>query len=261
MPSACGNVSTAAAAVILGPFIRLAVLGSILFVAAGLHAQSMADAKAAFTAGRYLDAAGLAEAVGTSAGYALAAQSLAVYGYYVAPEEDRTGLFERAMRLGEEAVRADPGNADAYFQSAHAMGRYAQGIGTMKALREGLGGKTRAMMDAALAIDPDMVEAHVALAAWHADVVAKAGRLVARAMYGATRREAIDQFERTLELAPHSNVALLEYARRLPALDREAGRERALELLSKAVELPVRDVYDGFIHQRVVAELAAIHRE
>ena len=261
MPSACGNVSTAAAAVILGRFIRLAVLGSVLFVAAGLHAQSMADAKSAFTAGRYLDAAGLAEAVGTSAGYALAAQSLAVYGYYVAPEEDRTGLFERAMRLGEEAVRADPGNADAYFQSAHAMGRYAQGIGTMKALREGLGGKTRAMMDAALAIDPDMGEAHVALAAWHADVVAKAGRLVARAMYGATRQEAIDQFERALELAPHSNVALLEYARRLPALDREAGRERALELLSKAVELPVRDVYDGFIHQRIVAELAALHRE
>ena len=66
---------------------------------------------------------GIAEAAGTSEGYALAARSLAVYGHYAAPEEDRKGLFERALRLGEEAVRADTANPQAYFQSGHALGR------------------------------------------------------------------------------------------------------------------------------------------
>ncbi len=50
----------------------------------------------------------------------------------------------------------------------------------------------------------------------------------------------------------------LDYALRLPKLDRKEGRERARELLSKAVGLPVRDVYGGFVHQRAVAELKAL---
>ena len=36
------------------------------------------------------------------------------------------------------------------------------------------------------------------------------------------------------------------------------GRERARELLKKAVGLPVGDVYGGFVHERAVAELKAL---
>ena len=240
---------------------RIAAAGGLVLVAAGASAESLEEAKSAFAEGRFVEAAGIAEAAGTSEGFALAARALAVYGHYSAPEEERKGLFERALRMGEEAVRADSANPEGYFQSGHALGRYAQSIGTMTALRKGLGGKTRKMFEATLALDPDHALAHLALGGWNADIVARAGGLPARVMYGATKKEAAARFERALELAPESKVVLLDYALRLPKLDKKKGRERAKELLSKAVGLPVGDVYGGFVHERAVAELKALEGE
>ena len=235
---------------------RLAGAGALVLLAADASAQSLDDAKSALTDGRFLEAADLAEAVGTSDGYALAARSLAVHGYYVAAEEDQKGIFERAMRFGEETVRADSANAEAHFQSAHAVGRFAQVAGMMTALRQGLGGKVRDLLEATLAINPDMAEAHVALGSWHADV-AKAGR-VARWMYGGNREDAVAHYERAMELAPDSKEVLLGYARRLPYLDEEAGTERAMEMLSKALEVPVLDAYIEYVHLEILDALDAL---
>ena len=125
-------------------FAGLIAVGSLALSVAAASAESIGDAELAFTEGRFLEAADIAEALGISEGYALAAKSLAVYGHYVATEEDdRDEVIDRAIRMGEEAVRADSTNAEAHFQSAHAVGRYAQTVGTMTALRKGLGGKVR----------------------------------------------------------------------------------------------------------------------
>ncbi len=235
-----------------------AVAGFVVFAAGqvGANAQSIDEARAAFEEGRFLEAADLAEALGTSGGYALGAQSLAVYGHHVATEDDRTGFLERAMRLGEEAVRADSTNYEAYYQSAHAVGRYAQNVGIMTALRRGLAGRVRGLLEATLAISPDFADAHMAFGGWHADI-ARAGR-IARFLYKGKREEAVIHYERALELAPDSKVVLLEYALRLPDLDREDGRERARALLSKAAELPVRDAFEKFIQQDVLEALAEL---
>lgn len=239
--------------------IRFAVVGGLALVAVGASAQSIDSARAAFEEGRFLEAADLAEALGTSGGYALAAQSLAVYGHYVAARDDRTGFLERAMKLGEEAVRADSTNHEAYYQSAHAVGRYAQNVGTVTALRRGLAGRVRGLLEAALAIDPDFAEAHMAFGGWHAGI-ARAGR-VARFLYKGNRENAVVHYERALELAPDSKVVLLEYALRLPELDREGGRERAGELLSKAAELPARDAFEEFIQQAVLEALTELESD
>ena len=185
-------------------FDRLAAVAGLVFSVTGVDAEPLDEARTAFAEGRFVAAAGIAEAAGTSEGYALAARSLAVYGHYSAPEEEKKGLFERALQLGEEAVRADTANPEGYFQSGHALGRYAQSIGTMTALRKGLGGKTRKMFEATLARDPDHALAHLALGGWNADIVSRAGRMMARVMYGATKKEAAAHFERALELAPES---------------------------------------------------------
>ena len=74
------------------------------------------------------------------------------------------------------------------------MGRYAQSIGPTKALREGFVGGSREaiptirdrVVEAALEIDPDMAEARLSLASWHADVVDGFGRMLGRMTYGAT---------------------------------------------------------------------------
>ena len=51
---------------------------------------------------------------------------------------------------------------------------------------------------------------------------------------------------------------LLEYALRLPELDREGGLDRARELQSKAAELPARDAYEEFIQQEILEALAEL---
>lgn len=230
-----------------------AAAGLALLFATGAGAQSLEEAQAAFADGRFLEAANMAEALGTSDGYALAAKSLAVYAHYEASEEEWDEVIERAMQMGDEAVRADSTNAEAYYQSVHAVGRFAKRAGTITALRKGLGGKTRDLLEATLAIDPDHVGANMGFGGWHADIAASG--FIARRMYGGRKEEAIVHFERALELAPESKVVLYEYAIRLPDLDEENGRQRALEMLEKALGLPVMDAYEDYIHLDVLDAL------
>ena len=218
-----------------------------------------AEARAAFAEGRYRAAADLAESAGTAAGFALAAESLAIEGHYFAADEDRRSLLERAIDLGERAVRLDPAEPEAHFQLAHAVGRYAQSINPMKALREGFVGRSRASIEAALELDPDMASARLSLGSWNADVVAHAGRLVARIAYGATVKAALDDYDRALELAPGEKVVYAEVARGLLALDRRKHRVRARELLGRATSMPSRDAFDEIIQAQ--AQLAAMEEE
>ena len=244
---------------ILTRYVRFAAVGSLVLGADGANAQSIDDARTAFREGRFLEAADLAEASSTSDGFALAAQSLAVYGRYVATEDDRQEILERAMELGEAAVRADSTNPEAYYQSVHAVGRYAMNVGTLTALRRGLAGRVRDLLDAALALDHDFAEAHMALAGWHADIHS-AGR-VARFMHGGNRVNAVIHYERALRLAPDSKIVLFEYGRRLPELDSARGLERAEEMLSKAAALPVRDAFEEFLQQEILEALEELETE
>lgn len=225
---------------------RLAAVCGLVLLAANASAQSIDEARVAFADGRFQEAAELGVALGTSDGYALAARSLAVYAHYEAPEDEWNEVIERAMRMGEEAVRADSANPEAYYQSVHAVGRYAKRAGTITALRKGLGGKVRDLLEATLALDPDHVGAHMGFGGWHADIAASG--FIARRMYGGRKEEAVVHYERALELAPESKVVLYEYAIRLPELDKDGGRDRAMEMLEKAITLPVGDAYENYIH-------------
>ena len=205
--------------------------------------------------GRFLEAAEHGEALGTSDGYALAARSLSIYAHYVASDEERKEIIDRAIGVAEEAVRADTANPEALYQAAHAYGRFAQHTGKVTVLRKGTMGKIRDLLEAAIALDPGFADAILALGGWHADIH-DAGRM-ARWMYGGSREKAAELFEQALEMMPDSRVALYEYAVRLPELDKEGGSARAGALLAKAAALPELDVYDGFIQELVLAELAA----
>ena len=217
----------------------------LILIAAGATAQSIDEARIAYEEGRFVEAADLAEPLGTSEAYALAAKSLAVYAHYEATEEEWEGVIERAMRMGEEAVKADSTNPNAHYQSAHAVGRYAQRVGAWTALRQGLADKIRDPLEATLALDPDYVDATLALGGWHADIDAEG--FLARRLYGGRKEEAIVHFDRALELAPESKVVLHAYAIRLPHLDNENGRERAREMLEKALGVRPRDAYEEYV--------------
>lgn len=233
---------------------RCAALGGLMLLAADAGAQSLEDARSAYAEGRFVEAAELAEALGTSDGYALAAQSLAIHAHYFATDDEWEELVDRAIEMSDEAIRADSTNAEAHYQAAHAIGRYAQGIGAFTALRQGLAGRIRERLDAAIHLDPYLWEARLALGGWHADIAAEG--FIARRMYGGNRPAAVVLFEQALQMAPESRVVLYEYAIRLPDLDEENGEERAREMLDTAARLPVVDAYDGIIQELVLEAVA-----
>lgn len=221
-------------------------------------AQSIEEARAAYADGRFAAAAEAGEALGTSEGYALAAESLAIQGYYLAAGDEQPELFARAIGAADEAIRLDPGNPEAHFQSAHAIGREAQTVGVMEALNRGYARRTREAAQEALRLDPEMAEAHLTLASWHAEIVNKMGGLVARVTYRATRRNALDYYEKALELAPDEIGVYLEYANGLLLLNRNRNREQARELLARGIEIAPGDAYDRILHDLAVQRLAAL---
>lgn len=233
---------------------RCAALGWLLLLAADAGAQSLEDARSAYAEGRFLEAAEIGEALGTSDGYALAAQSVAIHAHYLASEDEWEDFVDRAIQMGDEAISADSTNAEAHYQTAHALGRYAQGIGAFTALRQGLAGRIRERLDAAIRLDPYHWEARLALGGWHADIAAEG--FIARRMYGGNRPAAMVLFEQALQMAPESRVVLLEYGTRVSDLDEENGEERAREMLEKAARLPIADAYDGLIQELVLEAIA-----
>ena len=231
------------------------------FLAAGTAgAQSIEEARSVYAEGRFMEAVDLAQVLDTSEGYALAANSLAIYGYYIAPDGEKAGLFRRAIEFAQKAIRLDSANPEAHLQLAHAMGRHAQVIGTLKALNEGYASQVRDAVQEALRLDQDMATAHLSLGAWHAGAVSKGG-FVAGLLYGANEEDALAHFERALELAPQEKIVFLEYALGLLSLDAIGNREQALDLLKRAIPLPQKDAHDRIIHRKAVEQLATLDGE
>ena len=238
--------------------LRACLIIACMFASAGTaRAQTIEEARAAYAEGRFTEAAELARALGASEGHALAADSLAIHGYYIAPTGEKADLFRRAEKLAREAIRLDAANPEAHLQLAHAMGRRAQAAGPLKALQKGYAAKVRDAIEEALRLDPKMAAAHVSLAAWHAGAVG-AGGFFAALLYGASEEKAHAHFERALELAPRDKTALFEYAVGLLSLDAGENRAKARDLLERAIGIPPKDAHERLVHQKAAARLAAL---
>ena len=131
-------------------------------------------------------------------------------------------------------VLTEPDNCQALYWQAYALGRYSQGISVARALAQGLGGKVKGALERVVALQPQHADAHVALAAFHAEVIDKVGALVGRMTYGVRADAAVELFERGLQLHPHSASALMEYARGLLMLQGDARLAEATRLYEKA---------------------------
>ncbi len=242
------------------PVVRFLFLSCLAVASLGTAAgaQSIEATRSAYAEGRFADAVRIGAALGTSEGYALAAGSLAIHGYYFAPDDEAEALLEEATALARKAIRADPSNTDAYLRLVQAMGRHAQAIGSFEAINRGYAGKIREAAEKALELDPESAAAHAALGAWHAEVVAAAGSFIARITHGARESDAIDHFESALKHAPETKFVNLEYALGLLILDEDEYRDRARKLLARAVELPAKDAYDRLLHKRAAERLKAL---
>ena len=254
-------VPTARPATKPATFLRILILSLLCMAPSGnpLAASSLEDARAAWTQGRFADAARIGESLATSEGYALAARSLVVHAVYVAAEGDREALLERATAFARRAVEMDPDSADAQVELARAIGRYAETIGAYEAANEGYAEKIRAAADAAVRLDPDLAAAYLSIGGWHAGIVGAVGSFLARLTYGATEREAVAAFERALGLAPDAKEVPYQYALGLLDIDEDEHREKAEELLERAVAIAPATAHERLLHARAIERLKALH--
>ncbi len=233
------------------------LFAAALSAAFDIDAKTIEVARAAFDDGRFVEAAEMAEALGTSQALTLASAALTQHGYHIAERGEEQMYYERAMELGERAVGLDPDNAVGHLRWGQAMGRYAKTIGVVKAFRQGYGGRIREAFEAALALDPDMAEAHISLGVWHVEGI-KEGGFMARMALGASRKTGTHHYERGLELDPESKTVVYEYARGLSMLNKRKNRSRAREAYTRALELPARNAADRLLDLKTESKLAKL---
>ena len=222
-------------------------------------ATPLDQARTAYAQGRFVEAAELAEAMGTSESYALGAASLTAYGRFVITnDDDKVMIFERAIELANKAIESDPNNADAHLQLTRALGRYTRNIGRIRALNENIVERTREHLETALSIDEQSASLHHSMGRWHVGLTARMGSIAANLMFGGNKKDAAFHFNRALQLGPKDKEVYYGIAIGMLALSKRKYRETAQDLLQKAIELPIQDAYGQFIDDLAVARLAKL---
>jgi tetratricopeptide (TPR) repeat protein len=185
-------------------------------------------------------------------GLLLANQATAIYANYLEPRESvRLAMFRQVIERAGAQAQTEPDNCHALYWQSYALGRYSQGISVARALAQGLGSKLKHALERVIELQPAHADAHVALAAFHAEVIDKVGALVGRMTYGVRAETAVELFERGLALHPHAPGALMEYGRALLMLHGDGRMGEATRLYEKAAALTPADA-----KERLDVELA-----
>jgi tetratricopeptide (TPR) repeat protein len=208
-----------------------------------------------FHAGQFGEAvaAGL-EAGG--AGITAANKAQAIYANGVETQEARRiALFEEVMKRAEAQAKDDRGNANAHYLYAYAAGRYSQRISVAKALAQGFGGRIRAALEAATKLQPKHADAHIAMGAYHAEIIDKVGALVGGLTYGASKDKGEEHFRKAVKLAPDSPIAHIEMANGLVLMHGKKMVEEAGRLYAKAAQMEPRDAMERLDVEAARAEI------
>ena len=191
------------------------------------------------------------------AGTTVANKAACMYANYLEKKEQaRLELFLEAAHRAEQQAAAEPANPNAWFWQAYALGRYSQGISVARALAQGLGGKVKGALERTIALQPLHADAHVALGAFHAEVIDKVGALIGGMTYGAKKEAGLAMFRQALKLRPDSPIALIEYASGLVMLEGEPRMEEATRLYRQAAALPAQDAVERLDIELARAQLA-----
>src|SRR5271166_5052357 len=185
-------------------------------------------------------AAAVAEGTALGAIGANAANKAAnIYATYLETDSEwKRAIFLHAAERAEALQAAVPELANAYYFHAQALGRYSQEISIVKALARGIASKVKASLDKAVKLEPNHAEAHIALGAYHAEIVNKVGAMLASLTYGASKDEAVKFKHIALarKLQPDSAIARIEQANGLVMLFGKAKLAKAEKLYAEAAK-------------------------
>ncbi|MBY6205556.1 hypothetical protein [Halomonas denitrificans] len=194
------------------------------------------DGWRAFHAGDFAGAVDAALAVGGD-GHVLANKASGIYADYLEEDDDvRQAIYQAGIVRAEAAIKAEPEQPNAHYFHAYHLGRYSQCISVAKALSQGLGGKIRTSLDRALDLAPDHAEAHTAMGLYHAEIIAKVGKLVGSMTYGASADKAIEHFEESIRLTD-APIAWIEYGNGLYLLYGDKKVDESNDAYAKAAAM------------------------
>ena len=183
-------------------------------------------------------------------------KAAAVYCTYLEEDDKRAlRILTEAAQRGEEACRKLPKHANAWYFHAFVLGRYAQRISVLKALGEGIGKKVQKALETVLKLEPRHADAHIALGAYHAEIIDKVGALAGRLTYGADRGTAVKHFEKAIKLNPKAAIAYMEYANGLLMMEGEKKQAEAVKLYRKAASCDPADAMERLDVEQATAEL------
>lgn len=189
-----------------------------------------------FHAGRFAAAVEAAESIGAEA-HVVVNKASGIYADYLEDDEnERQAIYQAGIARAEAAIESDPDNANAHYFHAYHLGRYSQSISIAKALSQGLGGRIKKSLDRAVELAPKHAEAHTALGLYHAEVIAKVGKLVGSMTYGASADKALTHFERAIELSD-APIAWIEYGNGLYLLYGDKKLDESNQAFEKAAEM------------------------
>ncbi len=188
-------------------------------------------------------------------GITVANKAQAIYANYLeTSEKAKLALFMEVAERAEAQIGSDPKNANAYYFMAYALGRYSQGISIAKALAQGLGSKVRSALETAIRLAPKHADAHIALGAFHAEVIDKVGSLLGRTQ-GASKDAGLAMYKTALKLNPSSAIARVEYANGLVMLEGDKKMKEATKLYEDAAACVPMDAMERLDVEMAKAEL------
>jgi tetratricopeptide (TPR) repeat protein len=209
---------------------------------------------ALFHAGEFQKAAEAGLKAG-GVGITVANKAQSIYANYLeGSEKTKLALFMEVAERAEAQAAAEPKNANAHYFMAYALGRYSQGISIAKALAQGLGSKVKAALETAIKLQPKHADAHIALGAFHAEVIDKVGSLLGRTQ-GASKDAGLANFKAALKLNPTSAIAMVEYANGLVMLEGDKKMKEAEQLYADAAACTPMDAMERLDVEMAKAEL------
>jgi len=197
-----------------------------------------------FHAGEFEAAVAAGLAAGGS-GINAANKAANIYANYLEKSEGRqTKIYEESAARCEGLQRTDPKNVNAFYLHAYALGRYSQLVGVGKALAQGIAGKVKTSLDTALKLQPKHADAHIALGAYHAEIIGKVGSLVGGLTYGASKDKSLEHYQTGLKLNPDSAIARIEYANGMVMLVGKSKMKDAEKLYAEAAACKPADAME-----------------
>ena len=216
--------------------------------------EAVRSAWALFHAGQFRKAFDAGLKAG-GAGITVANKAQCIHAHYLEKSEGaKLQMFLEAAERGEAQQQAEPGNANAWYWQAYALGRYSQGISVVKALAQGLGSKVKHALETTIQLAPKHADAHIALGSFHAEVIDKVGKLIGHTQ-GADAVTGLRMYQQALALNPTSAIARIEYANGLVMLEGDRRMAEAERLYEEAAACTPMDAMERLDVELAKSEL------